>query len=369
MRRHLRFVLSAWLLAVGAAPLAAIEYHSQGESLSEPMSGGAADPLSVVQSDEGGIPAETFSDYGGCTSCCDACCDGWFDGFYAPKNWVIRAEALWMERGEPEGNLLVTDSAGLFFGAGQFDFDVESGFDLSILEFNPSGHGWEIRFFWLNDWSQTSNFRMDDPVIATNPPTPALTGLFDIDATYISKLRSGEWNYLRSTNYGTLIAGFRYFEVNELLSIFTTEVDASPLLTDTTFATENDLFGFQLGYGATVWQRGHWCVEAVGKAGVFYNDADVNVAFRSNAGVNNDGGDETDDIAFGSELRIAVKYQLPSGWTIRGGYQTVYLNDVALASEQVATSGPVIFASPIFVPQNLGNVTYHGGFLGIEYSF
>ena len=367
MRRQLRNLLSACLLTFSAAPLAAIEYHTQAETLAGPAEGSTTDPLSVMQADEG-IPADgmVFDD---CSSCCDTCCDGWFDGYYVHKSWNVRAEALWMERGEPEGNLLITDRDGQFFGAGQFDFDVESGFDISILEFNSAGHGWEIRYFWLNDWSQTESRRMVDPVIATDPPTPALTGTFDVDLTYISKLRSGEWNYLRATNYGTIIAGFRYFEVNELLSILTTEADINPLITESNFATENDLFGFQLGYGAMIWQHGHWSIDGVCKAGVFYNDADVNVSFRSNANVSNDGGNEDDDIAFASEARLAVTYQLPSGWSIRGGYQGVYINDVALAGEQLPTTGPLIFASPIFVQQNLGSVSYHGGFLGMEYNF
>jgi hypothetical protein len=375
MRRQLRFLLAAGLLTILAAPLAAIEYHQPGEAFPNPMNSGsgAADPLSVVQADDAGIPANgAYGAYGGeCTTCdCDpCCCDGWIDGYYRHKSWNIRAEALWMERGQPEGNLFLTDRDGQFLGAGQFDFDVESGFDLSIMEFNADGHAWEIRYFWLNDWSQTIPVRMVDPVIETVPATPEITGVFDIDNTYISKLRSGEWNYLRATNYGTFIVGFRYFEVNELLSIFMTEVDASPLITQTNFATENDLFGLQVGYGAMIFQHGHWSVDGIVKGGVFYNDADVNVSFRSNANVSNDGGNEDDDVAFGTEARLTVTYQLPSGWSIRGGYQGVYLNDVALAGEQVPTTGPVIFTSPIFVQQNLGNVIYHGGFLGVEYNF
>lgn len=369
MRRPLRFLLSACLLAFGAGPLAAIEYHTQAETLADPPAeGSAADPLSVVQTDDAGVPAGSIVEGFGncCDACCDACCDGWLVG---PKSWNLRAEALWMHRRKPDGTPLLADNAQML-DAGQLSFDTESGFDLSATEFNADGHGWEIRYFWLNDWTATNTLRFLNPNILTGLQiTPAIPGVNDVDTTYTSKLRSGEWNYLRATKYGTIIAGFRYLEVNELLVLFSTQAVNNPILTQTTFATENDLFGFQLGYGATIYQAGPWSLEAVTKAGVFYNDAETDVDFRSNFFVGTFGADETDNAAFASEARISLSYYLADGWSIRGGLQGLYVSDIALASEQVATSGPVRPNSPIIVLQNMGTTMYWGGFLGMEYSF
>jgi hypothetical protein len=81
------------------------------------------------------------------------------------------------------------------------------------------------------------------------------------------------------------------------------------------------------------------------------------------------GADESDNAAVASEVRVSLSYYLADGWSIRGGVQGMHMSDIALASEQVATTGPVLPNSPIIVLQNTGSVVYWGGFLGMEYSF
>ena len=68
-------------------------------------------------------------------------------------------------------------------------------------------------------------------------------------------------------------------------------------------------------------------------------------------------------------IRAHIILLLADGWSIRGGIQGLYINDLALASEQIATTGPVRPNSPIVVLQNMGSTVYWGGFLGMEYNF
>ena len=63
------------------------------------------------------------------------------------------------------------------------------------------------------------------------------------------------------------------------------------------------------------------------------------------------------------EIGIAGDYRLTDRWSVRGGYRLIWIDRVALATDQLAASD-FVFARGI---DPTGDVFYHGAFVGLHY--
>ena len=76
----------------------------------------------------------------------------------------------------------------------------------------------------------------------------------------------------------------------------------------------------------------------------------------------------TNNLAFCGEIGITLTYDLTERLSIRGGYQLLWLDGVALASQQplFSLTGPL--DDHITTATN-GDLFYNGAFAGLEYRF
>jgi hypothetical protein len=373
MRRHLRALLTACVLAYGAAPLAAIEYHTQEDTLPDPPGGSTADPLAEIQASDAGILADGSSPgmfEGFCDTCCD-CCDGWgFDGIYRPRAWIARVDVMALQRSEPQDDTVFTDSTGLVFSADLLGPQTEVGGDVSIMEIHPDGDGAEFRFFILDNVRAERDVLATDPLIFTTPPTGPIAGANAVNVYTDSRLRSMEAHFMEASYYGTWMIGARYLDLDESLVINTRTLAPGPVtLTRSSFLTENELVGLQIGYGAMLYDHNCWRLQFVGKGGVYYAEQDSSVIFNSNVGLNGLGTEDNESVATVGELRLTLSYQFSPAWAFRCGYEFLFIDGVALATEQEESTANMV-SGPLFDTDiNLGTVWYQGGLLGLEYNF
>jgi hypothetical protein len=82
---------------------------------------------------------------------------------------------------------------------------------------------------------------------------------------------------------------------------------------------------------------------------------------------------EKDQPAFVADGSVDVVWDVCPSWSIRAGYEMLFLNSVLLAGENFNT-GTVYNNQPdVLLPErvpfvnNQGNAFYHGGHLGLEY--
>jgi hypothetical protein len=129
--------------------------------------------------------------------------------------------------------------------------------------------------------------------------------------------------------------------------------------------TENNLYGGQLG-GRFRRCSGPFSLESTAKAGVFANDMEQtqapiidfpNFVFRGWRTA-----DDT-DVAFVGDLNFTVIYHLCDLWGLRAGYNLIWLEDVALATNQLDFSNTPASGRTL---DNDGGVFLHGVNLGIE---
>lgn len=243
--------------------------------------------------------------------------------------------------------------------------------------------------------------RIDDPDGLTS-----FDGASTSNAEYASRFHSWEWNYnmnqrmrkdrmelqpsgewVRRASPGftwSYLAGLRYFDVEERLDWSATEirsvggvVGAAPDLnlpvinSDTDgfydIDTSNNLFGMQLGAGMT-YESDRWNVTVSTKHGFYVNDARATASLTytnpndTSVGLNNYANDlHENGVSYLTQGSIVGRYHLRPNFSLRAGWEFMYVTGLALAPNQID-----------FNPaQNQLSVTgdafYHGVSFGTEY--
>ena len=120
------------------------------------------------------------------------------------------------------------------------------------------------------------------------------------------------------------------------------------------------MYGGQIGAEWLVWDRGGPFTLTSGvKAGIYYNRADYDGFI-----IGNDVQSRTSHTAFLGEWDIIARYQLTDRWTLRTGYQLLWLEGVAsVDADQVNTA---LNAGPV---STSGSPFYHGVTIGAELTF
>lgn len=260
------------------------------------------------------------------------------------------------------------------------------------------GTNFEVRYFGLNDWSDSRSVRRANPDLfsvfseyGTNPGGID-PGFDDTDRSFIhtisydSKFDNGEVNYCRhwmaenSTFQGTWLCGLRYFELDEQFGF------AAVGSNDNTFTfdqlrffnmdtkTRNQLFGFQVG--ANLWVN---LIPGIAlgnevKAGVYNNNAKVDTLVVANSVPGATEVVRRDAAAFLIEYSASAVYRLTYSWSVRAAYNLMYVDQVALAPENFnsrdmanAISNSVFGINRFPFINNDAHAFYSGYSIGAEY--
>ena len=293
-------------------------------------------------------------DWGDCTKDCGS----------GGSLWTVTADALFLERRDPAAVVWADNVAN---PAQDLTRRISTSVFRPALTCLTRGFGCdnaiEIRYFGIDDWNATSiATTTPGDLLRVNAAVPVFTFSGDaISGTYASQLHNVEINGLRQLNDRlSLLAGFRYAELDEHAAANLVN-SAVPFNYDST--TRNRLFGFQLGGQATLWnQCGPFTLDAVGKAGIFSNSAAQNGAFSTGL-VTLPATGRDDRTAFIGEVGVTGTYQLTDHLAVRGGYRLLWIDGVALASDQLSVSD---FANNAGF-NGSGDAFYHGAFAGLEY--
>ncbi len=322
-------------------------------------------------------PWASFCDDGQCdsgtvpTGCdCDACTACSNDGCETCADVCISFESnvLFMQRSRPDARVLIQDvpTPALNLNANNFDFGYEPGFDAAV-NFDVAGRGGlQLCFSQVDSWSEVA--ALNTPTanvlqINTNPMTFLVTGRA-INAVYQSELMNAEINWRRwlGPQFGVL-AGFRYTELDELYNV--TMIDAvtpaPAVFFDTT--TQNRLYGFQLGIETRMLNLGRLEIQAAGKAGIYGNAASQFTILRTGF-VQLPAAGNSGRTAVMGEVNVSAALPLTDNLSLRGGYQVLWIDGVALATDQTPATN--LITQTGF--DDTGNVFYHGAFVGIVWT-
>ena len=284
-----------------------------------------------------------------CCSCCDPC-------------WTVHADGMFLQLNHTNVPLVLDNGGADVLNAGEFNFDYEAGWEIGVKKYYNENWDLELRYFSVDGW-RAGRAAQDCNGFWVQYETPIGVGAAStVGGVYRSELDNLEINARRKMNpWLDIVFGFRYMELEESMVILETWNAGADVGIDAVDAT-NYLFGFQLGADATVLSRGNLDLECAIKTGVFGNDG-RNSATSTNVGgatlTSSAGGSHT---AFAAELAVTAKYQLTDALAARVGYELLWVEGVASAYGQVATSDPGVGAAVNF----RGSPFYDGLFFGLE---
>ena len=313
------------------------------------------------------------------TSSCDSingnhCCDG-VDcgedvsldlGCGCPSLWTVRAGALIMKRERPNAGVLAVSDPGNspISNTADFGFDWAGGPDVSVIRQSASGNAWELRYFGILDAEATRDY--GDPGDFSILPFSFNTSN-SLVANYATTLHSTELNWLHPVSQRiTWLAGFRWIELNDHL-IYNVGYP-SPTRIELNYNMHNHLYGAQTGADLALWDRGGpLTVNGIVKAGIYGNSADSDIySFNQDGDVISDGDARSSHAPFVGDLSFVATYQVTRRFALRGGYQLLWLDGVALASN-TALLGEQQISNDVIDTD--GSLFYNGALLGGEFTW
>jgi hypothetical protein len=348
--------------ALGRGPIELVSAFEPdlAEPPAPPSHGGPAasapKPVAASSSISGSCCSDGCASDSGCGDLCNDCCG---------PTWTARVGAVILERARPRRQRVIEDRTGGTAGDGfsdAFDFGFEAGPDITLTRWLANGNGIEVRYFGALQWDAQAHWMSATGwALPTNPPRVG-AGAAVIDANYISRLNSTEVNYREAPNQTvSLLAGFRWIELHEDLDV---DADFGSNMTEVGWNTDNHLYGAQTGAEINLLDRGGpFTALAWFKGGIYGNDADNDFSLNQSIGPDVSFTDQTGRVAFVGDIAFTGSYQLTDSISLRTGYQLLFIDGVALASEQIFATN-VVTGSGV---DATGFAFYHGAITSIDF--
>ncbi|MBN2581372.1 MAG: BBP7 family outer membrane beta-barrel protein [Pirellulales bacterium] len=285
--------------------------------------------------------------------------------------WTVRAGALFLQQSKPAGQTLVTagfDPASTeLINASDYHFDFHGGLDISVFRHTRVGD-LELRYFGIDGWESALGpiLSPGGGVMQFINPIGNVSYPSEITSLYRSELHNVEMNYRRQfTPRWQWLAGFRYLELDERSLGLTLDIGPGLNLAETDIRAANRLYGFQLGLDGVVWENGRRLrLEGFLKAGVYSNQMQTGSWLHQNVGLDYAAAATGNHTAFVGDLGLTAVVQITRHWSARLGYQVMWIEGVALASEQMLTTD---LAAGTATVDATGSPFYHGVNFNLEY--
>ena len=336
-----------------------------------------------------------------CPQCCDpdcshapvwgSCEEGicWDCCFCDLGRWYVTADALWLKRNRPNNNSLTIREPedgpdAIILETDDLKFDMQAGTRLTIGRYIGPSTSIEGTFFGFHDWNAFADVRgfdeEEEPLLAywigsnNDGAVAHRTDAFDGASRQSANYSSEVWNWelgvrRQASSDGSILLGFRYMAVNEDFAFRSVAYDP-PKRGIYEIDTRNDLVGVQIG-GEQIFRVPQHRIRFAlfGKAGLFVNFHEQQNRLSSR---NADGslyGDirdnESERLSSVLEFGAVATLQLSEHIALRGGYNCIFINGLALAADQLDQS-PDRSNSRLFVNDN-GDLYLHGPFVGGEF--
>ena len=278
-------------------------------------------------------------------------------------------------------------------GPQDLDFGYRGGWKAIIGRAIGERSAMEVSYFGLSDWSDTRTVIDSTPFQFGEPPAaPVGASLFSpfTDLTgdpvagldynnlarisYSSDLYGLEWNLRRQLYIpehwvrGSVLIGGRYMDLGESFSYYSESAYPGAATNSVNTSTGNDLVGVQVGAEFNFQVEPQCWIDCEIKGGIFDNAASQDTVYVNQSATAYNGthtGSRAENTsAFALDLSLNLTYECNSFTTLRIGYQAFWLEGLALASENVASSADVLVSGAANLV-NDGKVVYHGPRLGI----
>jgi hypothetical protein len=267
-------------------------------------------------------------------------------------------------------------------------------------------HAFEVSYFDVTDWSEMAAVRDDtlfvqDKDRVTGAETTFSASLFSPFCDYgppVLPLLGLDYNYLASISYtsslnnlefnlrrwilvdpcrlqASVLVGGRYMNLDESFFYYTESaepIDPAPggATNTVTTDTDNRMLGVQVGAMFEFHVDPGWWIDCEIKGAFFDNAASQNTTYVHDGVPAYDGtytwGRDDHISAYALDLKLTATVLVTPRLAVRGGYQALWLDGLALASENMSQDANILMGGPASLVED-GKVVYHGPHLGISW--
>ncbi len=240
--------------------------------------------------------------------------------------------------------------------------------DESIRNSDPNGFG-------VNG-AGTGNLYTPFGGFGASATAPTAVDLVDFGQTkYTSSYQGGELNVRRQMPCPpgrmtmSILGGVRFAEIDEDFQ-FNTQTSTVPGAGTNNFhvVTGNQMIGGQIGALFEFYVENRWWIDTEVKGAIFSNRErliseyqNINAAGLSTVSINDDSEVHT---SFAEDITVSLVYRWSAHCATRVGYQATFMQDVALAPENLSSDLSVIQQGPAVVSHNQ-NIIYMGPVAGL----
>lgn len=320
-------------------------------------------------------------------------------GACAPRWYDIAVDGLYWTRDEVSEFVPFTAFTRLgptIMSSDSLDYDYEPGMRFaSRIQIHP-GISLDFNYFGLFSWS--ANTSVSDPTNELFSPYSQFGALVGVGLPFdesdqaqfhslrvsstIDNFELGVRKYWTGPNcrlQGSYQSGVRYIYLVDDLNFFTLGRNVPVGLgtapagqSNTDVRAHNSLIGWQATFD--VWANivPGVSVGMEGKGGVYGNQAKYNTSVTGSTTAGGTSADlfETNrnsDVAVVGEANLIFIYRVGPNVTLRAGYSALFIDGVALATENFNPNNPFNTVRTVLPVNTDGNVFYHGGFAGFEW--
>jgi hypothetical protein len=283
----------------------------------------------------------------------------------APK-WSVNVGALILERSNPQPAQIIhpIGSTATISNASDFSFNsVSAAPDITVFRRLRWGGRLQFRYFGGFDWTTGANYGAVGNVQIGSEPNFGATGL---TGTYVSQLSSNfELNWVRPLGDRiAFLTGFRTLQVNEVLNY---HITFPAFNADYTWKEANQLYGGQFGCLAELWRlNSRLSVTGTFKGGIYGNSASNVYSLVTSTGAFIPGGAVGSQTSFVGELGLNAAFRLTPHLSLYGGYQVMWVDGLALATDQAAAATANRTQNAI---TTAGDLFYFGARTGLRFTW
>jgi hypothetical protein len=299
----------------------------------------------------------------GCSSC-DSSCHSCMTCFACEPSCYAMVGTVFLHRSRPDSSVVITPptgTLGTIVNASDFDFGWDAGPDVTIGRRLSNGLIVEGRYF--NDHSaEATNTVAGVTTFRLAGIGVTVLGGGDLANSYSTDLDSSELNVGTAITPGcTFFTGFRWIELHDVLHIGL----AGTGLNLANWDESNHLYGGQIGTNILFTNPcSPFKFMGTLKAGAYGNQADTDFTSSIVSGARS----HDNELAFVGEVDFTAKYSFTQHIGVYGGYQVMWLDNVAIAGDQAPTTVQAVGGTSSPIDTN-GRVVYDGVTTGVDFTW
>lgn len=286
-----------------------------------------------------------------------------------PVRGYVNVDAMFWTRNMPGAPLMINGGTGqaIYNTINTLDLNTAAGPGITIGRSIGDIFGIQGAFFGFYGWEASGTSVLTAGNAATaDVPFPGLPAIAfnpgDYQThRYTSDLTNIELNMTADlTDHFTFLWGFRYLNLDEHFRGALYQ-NTNALFGTYDILARNNLVGFQIGGDQTFYLTDSWTLSLQGKVGIFGNAAEQKTLGSFLPGERTGADGRASVVA---QLGLQTAVQLSRHIAIRGGYQALFVDNVALAPSQI-TVGNWAGGGAGGISTS-GELIAHGGNIGFE---